>query len=105
MKSKEHFSEQVLDQTLLAVRREKRRSAQRRSGLVVCLLLATLAVFLRPASHEITDGLAQATEPDQNNGLENLGELSTDSAKAYLCNVKIFSSRDSALEVKRISME
>ncbi len=103
MKNNDHFSEQVLEQTLLAVRHKRRCRNQRRAGFILCLLLATLAVWFRPASHDGSDHQAQASVPDQNNGKEDVVVFGTASANVSESTFTTFSTRDSAVEVKRIS--
>jgi anti-sigma-K factor RskA len=102
MTNNEHFSEQVLEQTLAAVRYEKRRRGQRRAGLAVCLLAVSLAMLLRPVSDE---EVVIAVDQDVNSGPKNLVVFSTKSKCLPENRVTYFSTRDSGLELTYISTE
>jgi hypothetical protein len=104
MKNNEQFSEQVLEQTLLAVRREKRRRNQRRVA-VACLLAAGLAVLLRPAPQNVSEDLVQSAGPDRTPGMENVVVFSTASRKEAMRNVRVFSTADCVVEINRIGTE
>ncbi|MBN2703934.1 MAG: hypothetical protein JXR23_06955 [Pontiellaceae bacterium] len=105
MKNSNHFSEQVLEQTLLAVRREKRRKYQRRSGLALCLLLLGLVVVLRPAPKEVAETSAQTVDANPNSELEDGIIFSTVGENEWMDHVTIFSTKDYTVEVEYIDTD
>jgi hypothetical protein len=102
MKNNEQFSEQVLEQTLAAVRHEKQRRFQRRAGIAVGLLAVSLTLLLKSVPN---DEKGIAADPDLSSRPENLVVFSTASSKSPEGAVTVFSTRDSVVEVTYISTD
>ncbi|MBN2684717.1 MAG: hypothetical protein JXR40_05515 [Pontiellaceae bacterium] len=105
MKNSNHFSDQVLEQTLLAVRCEKRRKYQRRSGLVFCLLLLGLLVVLRPAPKKVAENLLTSGDANPHSEPEDGSIFSTAGENEWMDHVTIFSTKDYTVEVEYIDTD
>ena len=101
MKSNDHFSEQVLEQTLRAVRHGKRRRTQHRAALAVCVIATSLTVFFRQQPDNEVKTLAYAPKPESPEA-KNPVVFSTASINV---SMTVFSTRDSAVEVTHINTD
>ena len=98
MNNNTHFSEIVLEETLSAVRIERRRETRQRTGFIVCLLVAGMVSLFRPASREESDGVARTMRDEVQTKTPAVIVFNTASAEATTI-ISTFSTRDVATEI------